>query len=194
MEEIQVLKLPFFKWKLDDFTINKTLDIVKNLSYTKNQYNYITYDVGSLAFLIPILNLKLDELRTKIFPTDLPFSIKLTELWVNKNIFTNSHFRHHHPNSMFSGIIYLTEGYEMGATRFYYENIYNVYKFMFGNKPTQDDLFFDILPEKGSVIIFPSNIQHSVLPNKSQKSRYTISFNSFFNGQIGNSSFSLSVY
>ena len=193
MEKIDIIKLPFYKWKLDEKLIEDAITIVKDLSFSKNNFNYISYDTSKLELISTIINQNLAELTSNLFPLESSFCIQATEFWVNKNYFTNYQHRHNHPNSMFSGVIYLSESDNIGATRFYFENIYNVYKFILGGTSKPDDLTFDFVPEKGSMIMFPSNIQHSVLPNKSQNTRYTISFNSFFKGKIGNNSFSLII-
>ena len=38
---------------------------------------------------------------------------------------------------------------------------------------------------QGNLIIFPSNLSHEVQPNPSEKVRTTLSFNTWFKGEVG---------
>ena len=111
-------------------------------------------------------------------------SLKITQCWANKNSPGQISHSHYHCNSIISGIFYLTDG---EPTSFAVDNIWYVgnpsplclhgedFKYLSDNvkcKPCQ-------------LILFPSTIMHRVYKNKSLNDRYTISFNTWFNGKWG---------
>ena len=98
------------------------------------------------------------------------------------------HQRHSHPNSIFSGCLYLDTGAEESSIVFHpkirlseeFNFSYRLYtKTLYNN-----DKF--ILPvQTGSIIIFPSNLNHSVLNHTSDKTRITLCFNTFVKDKFG---------
>jgi len=129
-------------------------------------------------------------------------SLPIVSSWFNKSSKLERHHIHRHPNSVLSGIFYLTS-HDKSETIFYYDTPY----FQLGNT----DLFLTskylknslaerpftitgkVQPKKGKLLLFPSSIHHGTRPNIDSHDRYTISFNTFFSGKIhdehiGNSS------
>ena len=106
-------------------------------------------------------------------------------MWANRSERGQWHHRHRHPFSLLSGIIYL-EG-ESGRTWFSTENMYKP-STLFASRTLYDTDFEDVYKheaEAGTMIIFPSQLEHSVDDNMTTEPRHTISFNSFFNGTAG---------
>lgn len=103
-----------------------------------------------------------------------------TESWINQNKTGEFHHKHAHPNSLYSGVLFLTESPEE-----YHGNLqfHRPQRELFA--PVRQDenshprawsyAFFS--PKKGLLIVFPSNLQHEVSPNLSPKTRMTLSFN-----------------
>lgn len=116
-------------------------------------------------------------------------SLKITQSWANKTSYGEEHHPHHHPNSVLSGIFYITEG---EPTSFAFRNPWYV-----GHPYDEDKTYVhlsydedymlrcDIPADPGSLIIFPSNFCHRVYHNESMHDRYTLSFNSFPSGIWG---------
>jgi len=192
IKELDVLKLPFYQWQLEDEIIDKVNSIVPSLDYFPNDYNFSTNYSCDLDFIVDEINYRLDELKEILYPNNNQFKIEVTEYWANKTDFSSQHHKHNHPNSLFSGIIYLTNHNKGGFTRFYYENLFYWHPFIVTLNQNKD-LHFDVSPKKGMMIVFPSNIKHSVVPNRSRETRYTISFNTFFKGMIGENSYNLKI-
>ena len=104
----------------------------------------------------------------------------ITQSWCNKNLSNTEHPVHHHANSLVSGVFYFKQDITMPPIQFSRVdrqplmpkteeyNIFNSQQIMF---PMVD----------GELIIFPSNVWHAVLPNKSKNPRYSMSFNTFAN-------------
>ena len=94
----------------------------------------------------------------------------ITQSWCNKNLSNTEHPVHHHANSLVSGVFYFKQDITMPPIQFSRVdrqplmpkieeyNIFNSQQIMF---PMVD----------GELIIFPSNVWHAVLPNKSKNPR-----------------------
>lgn len=107
--------------------------------------------------------------------------------WFNINKPGSHHHRHYHPNSIISGVVFVTRPEDSGHLLF--------------NSPHQRDL--QLSPKKGStgspfhdgifipkqdvgcIAIFPSWLEHAVSMNMSKEDRVTIAFNVFVKGHIG---------
>lgn len=103
--------------------------------------------------------------------------IKITLCWANKSTYNSKHQNHYHPNSLYSGIFYLTSG---GAKTIFYDPVNYRNEAMikvFGNNINPNPNKAEIIPEKGRLVIFPSWFRHSTENHDGDSIRWTISFN-----------------
>jgi uncharacterized protein (TIGR02466 family) len=120
-------------------------------------------------------------------------SLPITSCWVNKSSKLENHHTHQHPNSVISGIFYLTT-HDKAETVFFYKNPFfelgntdllrtckNIEMMLVDRSTT---ITGKIKPEKGKLILFPSSLVHGTRPNFDLYPRYTVSFNTFFSGKI----------
>ena len=105
------------------------------------------------------------------------------EMWANVYRREEDLHMHNHPNSFISGVYYMTE--DNSEINFYdpktdirsvimpaqYNNFFNAFQ-------------FNIKPTKGMVILFPSWLKHSVVPQP-KGFRVSIAFNLMLEGKIG---------
>ncbi len=105
--------------------------------------------------------------------------LSISQSWLNLSKKGQIHHEHTHPLSILSGIIYLTENC---STTFYLKSIYDN-PLILPNKNFEEKI--DHFGKKGSLIIFPSNLKHSVGPHLYSNDRITFSFNSWFKGSLG---------
>lgn len=109
--------------------------------------------------------------------------------WFNINVPGSHHHRHYHPNSIISGVIFITNPDNSGQLLF--------------NTPQQRDILLE--PKRGSedtiynmstfspkqdvgcIALFPSWLEHAVSKNMSEENRLTIAFNVFVKGHLGSS-------
>lgn len=101
--------------------------------------------------------------------------LKITDLWGNVAAprSNGNHSLHRHPNSMYSGVIYLTEGSPTEFVDPVYARILSSIEIPSANN-------FDrltISPSPGSMVIFPSFIQHYTHGHLGDDHRITMSFN-----------------
>jgi uncharacterized protein (TIGR02466 family) len=108
----------------------------------------------------------------------------ITQSWANKGGKGQKHHSHVHPNSIVSGVFYFQMDENLPPIQF--------------KRPSHDSFGLSIeefnnfnsstfiLPVKnGELIIFPSSLEHSVPPNKSDKERISLSFNTFPQNSLG---------
>ena len=115
----------------------------------------------------------------------------LTNSWVSRNKPGDSHPGHTHPHSIISGVFYAKAGKNSGNLNFSIGKtaIQKDYRFMYDyedyNLFNSTNWFLEVAT--GTVIIFPSCLQHHVDVNKSDDERVVIGFNSFVDDSIGSS-------
>ena len=110
--------------------------------------------------------------------------LAITQLWANRNPKGSKHHEHVHPNSIISGVFYLRQDPKLPPIQF--------------SKSNQDSMKLDprkynhynaetfLLPcTAGELILFPSNLRHSVPVNMGEEERISLSFNTFSVDALG---------
>jgi len=105
----------------------------------------------------------------------------ITESWVTHTMNYQKHHKHHHTNSIVSGILYLTD-HPKATTNFYYKNPYGfVEEYLPHLKPEKREIVDRVSPVPGKLILFPSNIKHDTSTTiNSKEPRMTFCFNAAF--------------
>lgn len=174
----------------DQQLIERLINEIKSLSKSNNSLN-TTIKVSDVSLnysfynkdLFSYLNKGLSEVKSLQYEGDFDFVI--TECWATKTDKFQKHHVHIHPNSIISGIIYLTD-HPDATTEFYLPNPWHwTDQFLKIGKENSKMHVASIKPEVGKIVFFPSNLQHSTKPNLNSTPRYTISFNTFISGNIG---------
>lgn len=147
---------------------------------TKNRYVLNTKTLKSLKQTLEtyLNNYFTDVLKIK--NTATPY---ITQSWLNYTNKGEFHHEHSHPNSYLSGVLYIntTENDCITFHKQEYEQIqlgikeYNTFNSSTWRVPVRE----------GMIIIFPSNLKHSVDKIKEDKTRISLSFNSFIKGTLG---------
>ena len=177
---------------------DKWLEYVKSLMYdrTVGDTNYISRDRN--IFEQPELHDLRDKIEEQIkffayeyLKVQRYVDIEVCRSWGVKHLHTDWAQKHCHSNSVFSGIYYLDVDEYSGdllidkgqhATNCFIPTLTpDVTHY---NKYTQQN--WRLKPENGMLVAFPSQIIHSVEPNRSPKlERYAIAFDVFIRGQFG---------
>jgi hypothetical protein len=133
------------------------------------------------------------EYVTEIFEfEDVEF--KMTTSWLTETKKGSGSFIHNHKNSYFSGVLYFTEDLSQSPIRFVnplrdLQSIlipaknYNLF-----NSNTWD---FEV--NKGTLIFFPSYLQHGIIVSTSDIVRYSLAFNFFPEGEFSFADSSLRI-
>lgn len=182
-----------YEFRISDTLLNTTLKSVKKLDYVKNHNNLRSHN-GFLFKENEFFDLKnfclekISSVYQKYYDSG---KIQITQSWANKSDKGQWHHPHCHPNSLISMILYLTDS--DACTWFSVKNIwYEPFSFLnieLPEPPPSELKTFVIHKEKttaGKLMIFPSVLYHSVDENNSIDTRYTISCNTFIEGDLGN--------
>jgi uncharacterized protein (TIGR02466 family) len=157
-----------------------------------NTGNITTNDVlvlenPRLARLKKIAEEALQDYLIQYYNPINPDKIKLvvTQSWLNYTDKTQYHHKHHHHNSVISGCIYINaikdkdsivftkrangDNWQLQALE---QNYFNCNEFTV-NVGTKD------------IVLFPSNMLHSVPKTNHEHTRISLAFNSFWEGELG---------
>jgi len=111
-------------------------------------------------------------------------SLYITQSWVNYSEPGQWHHSHEHPNSILSGVFYVQSDDE--KDRIYFENnSYQQIQFPTEKYNLYNSKTWWIEAKQGRLVIFPSSLRHSVSAVTADKTRVSLSFNTFANGMIG---------
>ena len=160
---------------------------IKKQEYKKNKTNKLSkdryvLDKPELANIRAFIDIKIDEYMSGILQTDDRLSIN--QSWLNKNDTEEDHHEHSHHNTVLSGVWYPYVDEKMPPIKFRtrYES-----QFLFPAKgySSLNAAIFTPPIKSGDLIIFPSDLLHSVPPNKSDNIRYSLGFNTWPKGSFG---------
>ena len=102
----------------------------------------------------------------------------ITQCWTNRNPPGAKHHEHVHPNSILSGVFFFKIGGKLPPIQFAKTNQVAMkldpVKY---NNITAETFMLPCVP--GELLLFPSNLKHSVPMNLSEETRYSMSFNTF---------------
>jgi len=108
----------------------------------------------------------------------------ITISWINVTEQGQSHHRHSHPNSLLSGVFYLNANQEEDSIIFLrpvYKRI--LYHRLNTTKYNSDSCKLPV--HSGNLVLFDSEIEHTVFPTTGDHARLSLSFNVFVKGIVG---------
>ena len=153
--------------------------------YNKQTKDTFVLDRPQLANIREFIEKEIKKYVTQVMGTDEQFII--TQSWINKNSKGESHHEHTHPNSMISGVWYPQINEKSAPIQFRNSNQRDVLPNL--KRLNQFNSATFLLPmRKGELIIFPSNLLHSVPPNQIDEERISLSFNTWIKGNMGEES------
>ena len=147
-----------------DTYMSKNHNVLESVSYLKNEiYNNIK------NYLNNIMKLKMD--------------FQFTTSWATKTLPNGCSQKHLHSNSFLSGVYYPI-GDKNFSIKFYKKSsFWNIEKLEVNN--LNADWYVINIVENGILILFPSDLEHSIEKNLSNQTRYSIAFNILPLGEIG---------
>jgi uncharacterized protein (TIGR02466 family) len=117
-------------------------------------------------------------------PINGDFKLKITQSWLNYTKPGEHHDRHYHPNSIVSGVLYIDTNPIKDQIIFNSGKMYDFY-IPWKSLNQFNSMEASITIKKREIILFPSNINHSVPKNEGTNTRISLAFNSFFEGTLG---------
>lgn len=117
----------------------------------------------------------------------LNFQVGICDSWVTRTKFGQIGNWHNHYNSMFSGIVYLTD-HDNSHTEFQImDSLYNKITPWISPEIVKNNSYtIKYKPQRGKILIWPSDVSHRISISKDKKPRYTLAFNSWMTGSISN--------
>ena len=187
-ELLSVFPTPVQIYKYEN-NIEKELKHIENLEWKEQPANgnfrsadsYLTKH-EQLQKIVLFFKECIDDYCNTIVNSDQ--RLVITQLWGNKNPKGSRHHEHVHPNSIISGVFYLRQDPKLPPIQFAKSNQeamkldprkYNTY-----NAET-----FLLPCVSGELILFPSNLRHSVPMNQGDEERISLSFNTFSIDTLG---------
>lgn len=161
--------------------------IVENTDGGKNFISEDTDVLNNLKLknLKQKINIRIEDYFKKIICTNDFVEPYITQSWLNFNYQNTSHNEHIHRNSIISGVYYVKCQNNLDSITFV-KNRQET--FAFGEIYNYNDFnstSFSIKVRQGLLIIFPSNLIHTVDLNKFNNTRISLPFNVFVSGTIG---------
>jgi len=174
------------KEEIDFVTNQKTY---KNVAHNSTSYNTRVLDDVVFSSLKNHIQTSIDDYSKDVLKIDYSkVQVYITQSWINYNNKNTAHHHHSHPNSIVSGVFFIVGdecpiAFDRDTKLFQnlkipqtsYESYITSERYRFSN-------------EQGYMYLFPSTLKHSVQMNKSDKTRISLSFNTFLKGKLGNES------
>lgn len=183
----------------------ESMNYISNLEFTKMPSNtgFISNDVrllddpNCLEIKHKILN-AFNDYAFNVLKINPKIQFYITTSWAVKFLPGGSTQEHTHSNSLFSGVLYLKAEENTGQISFHkYKKYLDISSPTFSLEFTEWNIFncdkWSITPYENQIIIFPSNLTHSVEVNNSTGDRLSVAFNIFVKGNFGNKESALSI-
>jgi len=181
-ELLQIFPTPVLIVKYEE-DISEETKYVENLEYTLQENNKNFRSIDSYLFKHePLKKIKnfCGEGITKYTEKVLNSKQRLviTQCWTNRNPPGAKHHEHVHPNSIVSGVFFFKIGGKLPPIQFA-KSVQGAMKLDPAkyNNITAETFLLPCVP--GELLLFPSNLKHSVPINLSEETRYSMSFNTF---------------
>ena len=157
-------------------------DAGQKIHYNRQSEDTFVLDRPELANVRAFIEAKLHEYVTKIYAsTD---KLVITQSWLNKSKKGESHHEHQHPNSIVSGVWYPQIHEQMPPIQFRSRHQRDV-ALSTEKYNTFNSATFMLPMKRGELILFPSNLTHSVPTNVGEEERISLSFNTWPKGNMG---------
>ena len=187
-ELLTVFPTPVQIYKHED-SIEKELKYIENIEWTpqvangnfKTKDSYLTKH-ESLKNITSFFKECIDDYCNTIINSNQ--RLVITQLWGNRNPKGSQHHEHIHPNSIISGVFYLRQDPKLPPIQFSQSNQHAMK--LDPRKYNSFNAETFLLPcTAGELILFPSNLKHSVPINMGDDDRISLSFNTFSIDALG---------
>lgn len=189
MEVLNLFAVPVVKIKLDDlqdaekkFIDGLSIERTQNIGNTTSKNRRILQS-DELTCLRASIQTGLDEyVKSIIAPSD-NVEFKITQSWLNFTKQGQFHHKHAHPGSLISGVYYVSTD-DDDRIMFYRSGFQRIKFNPASYNPWNSDSWW-IPVKSGELILFPSELEHSVPPIQTDHERISLAFNTWFSGECG---------
>jgi uncharacterized protein (TIGR02466 family) len=155
----------------------------RNIGNETSEDSYV-FGSAALADIYRIAKNSLDVYFESVYKPKFDVGLKITQSWFNFTRKGQFHHNHTHDNSFISGVIYFET--DENSDRIYFQN---PNKRELKVEPSEFNQYNSpnwwMPTKKGTIILFPSNISHSVANVENDSTRISLAFNSFPIGTMG---------
>ena len=190
----QLFPCPIGFYFLDRNITNKEMSYLKNLPMEKNTGNLNSCNGKvlsdkSMNSLNKFIRISLANFCEETFNFDADkITLKITHSWTNRTKQGEHHHKHSHPNSIISGVFYFDCNDNDNVQFYDTKNWLGLDKLLVPSKNfnpfNSGSCSFSV--KVGELLLFPSQLEHAVHTVQGKKDRYSISFNTFYKGALGN--------
>ena len=168
------------------------LELCKTLDY--RDVTHSGSGINSISLELNVISKHFVDIQNSIEKTFTQFAyevlgieptcdFKVSSSWATQTPSNCQGIYHFHVNSYWSGVLYFDD--ETSPISFNRKKDNTVFHFNTTTINAWNSPDINVDPEKGCMLLFPSNIPHRILPNQSMKTRYSIAFNLLPNGLFG---------
>lgn len=156
-------------------------------NYSSRNKNVL--DDEAMQAIRGFLQAHLDNFFRITFNTTNEVRLQITQSWLTRSLKGQSHHPHTHPNSIISGALYINLAAKDGIT--FFRNEDNLWYELIRKEDTYYNASrYFIATAVGDLVLFPSNVRHGVYAVTEDIERISLSFNTFFSGELGRKEFS----
>ena len=176
------------------FEIGRELTILEkkyllNLSKKDNTLNKssVSSNVLDSSVMLDIKSFfesSLSKFLQTIYQPKTNVSLRLTQSWCNYSEKNGAHHVHTHPNSFISGVFYV-QCNESDTITFYKSLIEKSVSIIPKTHNEHNSNLWSLRTNPGTLFLFSSDLPHSVIKVVGEKTRISLSFNTFPVGIIG---------
>lgn len=150
--------------------------------YAKQSTNTFLLDEPELAKIREFIDVYLKFYVHNIL--ECSDELFVTQAWTNICEKGKKHHEHNHPNSIISGVFYFQINEKLPPIEFRNPNTHS-FNLNIQKQNNFNSATFLLPLNSGELILFPSNLTHSVPENKSDQPRISLAFNTFAKGSLG---------
>lgn len=194
--ENQILSLfptPVGLYNLEKPLTDSEKSFIMNLERRPNMGNHTSVlnyllDEKKLSRLKIFFNEAVNHYFNEVFRPQFDVKLKITQCWANYSEKGQWHHLHAHPNSFVSGVFYVNSDKQKDKIFFHKSGFKQI---DIPHEPENWNIFNSdawwIPTIENQLILFPSSLSHNVDPVESDKTRVSISLNTFPIGFLGDS-------
>lgn len=183
---------PFFRADIGYAISEEQIAFIKNLEMIQNRTNLISenlyiFEEPELKSINDAVQEALDIYASEVM--GIPQKLYVTQSWSLINPPNVGMHGHSHSNSVISGSLYYCD-MPTPVARMVFDR-HKMYQQLELNPESNKQNIFNtplniITPKKNEVLLFASGLQHFVETNTTSEPRYSIAFNTFIKGKLGN--------
>lgn len=157
-----------------------------NTGNLRSKDSYLFRNVPELSEVHDFCADSINEMVREVYKPTNQLEFYITQSWLNITNTGGWHHEHSHPNSLISGVFYIST-IKDDRIHFHDESDHNRFLQQF---PTEDFQAFNSSMfwfgvEQQELVMFPSYLRHSVPKNETKQTRVSLSFNTWVRGSLG---------